>query len=49
MKWFFSDTSTKEPKAQFRTKHEAVAYGRRVAMGTFFVWKAKTKVKETTQ
>lgn len=49
MKWFFSDTSTKEPKAQFRTKQEAIAHGKRVAMGTFFVWKAKTKAKETTQ
>jgi hypothetical protein len=29
MKWLFSDTSTKEPKAQFRTKRAAIEYGKR--------------------
>lgn len=58
MKWLFSDTSTKEPKAQFRTKRAAIDYGKRFANGVFIVWKEKpintaagfaTKVKETLQ
>ena len=58
MKWLFSDTSTKEPKAQFRTKRAAIEYGKAKANGIFIVWKDKpahaaagfaTKLKETMQ
>ncbi len=40
MKWLVSNTSTKEPMARFRTKREAMDYGRTLG-GLFFVWKAR--------
>lgn len=58
MKWLFSDTSTKEPKARFRTKRAAIDHGKRFSNGVFIVWKDKpanaaagfaTKLKEAAQ
>jgi hypothetical protein len=39
MKWLVSDTSTRAPVARFKTKREAVQYGRDCFVGVFFVWK----------
>jgi hypothetical protein len=40
--WLATDTSTKTTTGpRFKTKREAVAYGRRVFNGIFIVWKPK--------
>jgi hypothetical protein len=40
MKWLVTNTSTKTPLAKFRTKKEAIAFGRSLG-GLFIVWKEK--------
>ena len=46
MRWYVTAKSTKQPDAHFRTKREAIEYGKKITAGTgslFIVWKGKKK------